>query len=188
VNTPRKPGSQVTWETIERVADKAERARLEALSEADIDRELREAGIEPDEAVNLVQRAVEQAGEKKEREAETERPRVARVPASTPKKRWSAGAMATMSAVALAAGVLLVVSVRRPDGVARGRPDSEPTTQERAAKLREEAYAACAKRVWTACESKLDEARRLDPAGESDPRVIAARKGVHDAADGGTGR
>jgi uncharacterized protein YjiS (DUF1127 family) len=184
MSTPRKPGPSVTWETIEKVADQGERTRLEALSEEDIDRELRDAGIEPEEAVKVVQRAVEEAGEKSSRAAGPAAPPLAQAPAANQKKRWSPGAIAAMGAVALAAGVLLVVAMQQPDGVAHGRPDDAATTQERAAKLREEAYEACDARAWAVCDGKLDEARSLDPAGESDPRVIAARKAIRDGVGG----
>jgi hypothetical protein len=53
--------------------------------------------------------------------------------------------------------------------------------QVRAAALRGEAYAACDTKRWTECTGKLDEAATLDPAGESDPRVVAARKAVSEA-------
>jgi hypothetical protein len=29
---------------------------------------------------------------------------------------------------------------------------------------------------WTTCRARLDEAMKLDPSGETDPRVVEARK------------
>jgi hypothetical protein len=181
MSAPRKPGSHVTWETIEKVADQGERTRLEALSEADIDSELREAGLEPEEAMRVVKRAVEQAGEKRAPAPTTDPPRLANVQAVKPKTPWRPGTIAATTAVALAAGVLLVLSTRRPEGDAHGRPADAASPPERAAELRDEAYAGCAEHAWARCEGKLDEARRLDPAGETNPRVIAARKAVREA-------
>jgi hypothetical protein len=190
VSTPRKPGSQVTWETIEMVADKAERERLEALIDDEIDEELRVAGIDPDEAAKIVQRALQEASEKPAPAPEAPRPALAEVGARTAKGGvaprttgwWSPGRIAAVASMAVAAGVLAVVAMRRPDadGVAQGRPH-DTTPQQRAAKLRDEAYGACAETEWARCAAKLDEARELDPEGEADPRVMAARRAVSDA-------
>jgi hypothetical protein len=50
-----------------------------------------------------------------------------------------------------------------------------------AARARDEAFAACSIGEWLTCSDKLDQARRLDPAGEtSDPRVLAARGKIND--------
>jgi hypothetical protein len=197
VSIPRKPGSPVTWETIEKVADKAERARLEALIDDEIDVELREAGIDPDEAAKIVQRALQQALEKPAlARATPPPPRPVEVGAGAAKvrvaprtKRRSPGGIAAVAAVAVAAGVLLAFAMRRPgaDGVAHGRPDEGATSQQRAARLRDDAYGACAETSWTRCAGKLDEARELDPEGEADPRVIAARKAISDAQHPGAG-
>lgn len=53
---------------------------------------------------------------------------------------------------------------------------------QRAATLREEALDACDARRWEECGRKLDEAKDLDPAGEDEPRVVAARKAIAEAA------
>jgi len=65
------------------------------------------------------------------------------------------------------------------------RPDDEwlpweraPTREERAASLREKAFAACDVAQWDPCQAKLDEARGIDPAGEEAPRVAAARSAI----------
>jgi hypothetical protein len=80
----------------------------------------------------------------------------------------------------------------RQEGVAQHRPDEvggvEPVTPQGVAeKIRDEALDACEHGRWGACEEKLNAARALDPAGESAPRVLAARRSVYDAqhADGG---
>jgi hypothetical protein len=55
------------------------------------------------------------------------------------------------------------------------RPEAGPTPRERADELRDDALDWCAKGAWATCKTKLDEAAVLDPAGESEPRVQAAR-------------
>jgi hypothetical protein len=201
MSTPRKPKSPVTWKTIERVADKAERARLEALSEEDIDRELREAGIDPEEAVKVVERAID-ASEGKQVPAPpaAARPRVieggaAKTPGSAKTVKAWGGSYGWIAAVAAAAVVLLVLVRGQLGGVSHGAPDMdsgslvrEPTAVERAAMRREEAYAACRTRAWTECQAKLDEARRLDPAGEEDPRVQVARHALYEVSMRDAGR
>jgi hypothetical protein len=44
-----------------------------------------------------------------------------------------------------------------------------------AATLRREATAACDARSWSACLSKLDEARSADPAGDETPAMKSLR-------------
>ena len=42
----------------------------------------------------------------------------------------------------------------------------------------EEAVAACNAGEFASCTTKLDDATRLDPAAESEPRVVAARAAI----------
>jgi hypothetical protein len=79
----------------------------------------------------------------------------------------------------------VVVALFRGDEI---RPDDEwlpwkpsPTPLQRAVALRDTAFAACAAAEWKTCRDKLDEARRLDPAGDDAPAVVAARKAIDDA-------
>jgi len=55
----------------------------------------------------------------------------------------------------------------------------QPTPSE----LRLEALRACDRSDWRLCEEKLDDAKRLDPAGETDPAVMELRdrvqRGLH---------
>jgi hypothetical protein len=55
-------------------------------------------------------------------------------------------------------------------------PPSALPVAARAAKYRERALAACQGHMWQPCLEDLDRARELDPAGESDPAVQAARQ------------
>jgi hypothetical protein len=56
--------------------------------------------------------------------------------------------------------------------------EPEPTPEQRAALVRVEAQKACAAGEWTACEAKLDEAAKIDPAGESSPAVQQMRESL----------
>jgi hypothetical protein len=62
-----------------------------------------------------------------------------------------------------------------------------PPPQMRAENLRDEAVAACDGWLWALCRNKLDEAQKLDPAGESEPRVQAAREQVRAGLNPDTG-
>ncbi len=90
-----------------------------------------------------------------------------------------------LAAAALGVGILVLV-IKRDEVVAwfkgdtRIEPDHwvvprEPTPQERADKLRDEAEKACAQELWGRCVDRLDEAKHLDPAGETGARVQALR-------------
>jgi DNA-directed RNA polymerase specialized sigma24 family protein len=84
-----------------------------------------------------------------------------------------------------------------PDEVARPAPSSwtappspapgSPEALQRARELRDQAFRACTQDDWATCERGLDGARELDPQGESDPRVHAARADVQAAAKHGEG-
>lgn len=56
--------------------------------------------------------------------------------------------------------------------------NGEPTPHERAEALRSEAIASCDAALWQACRRKLDEALAMDPDGEAQPRVQAARRAI----------
>jgi hypothetical protein len=96
----------------------------------------------------------------------------------------------TLLAAAILLGVF-VVAAKGPAIVALLRGDQEhekispeppATPQEVAAKLRHDAIGQCEQGAWGSCKDKLDEARRLDPAGESDPAVQRLRTAI-DAVD-----
>jgi len=94
--------------------------------------------------------------------------------------------------VALAAGVALVIAAasrRREIALWFGHepvgPDTEQTPDsvlaERAVRLRHDAVGLCEQGFWDLCEKKLNEARQLDPAGESGRQVQAARRSIDEA-------
>jgi hypothetical protein len=82
----------------------------------------------------------------------------------------------SLIAAALGAVVVAVALHKTDDNVAAPWHADEA----RAAKVREEAYAACDARQWRACGDKLHEAKRMDPAGDADPRVQVAYKAAFD--------
>jgi hypothetical protein len=67
---------------------------------------------------------------------------------------------------------------RRDIGPDRPPVDESPLPKERAAELRRTALAQCDAMSWFACVAGLDSARELDPAGDADPRVQAARQRI----------
>jgi len=64
------------------------------------------------------------------------------------------------------------------------QPDNErprpPSPRELAEKARDEADQACASSLWGLCRDKLDEASKLDPAGDSEERVKRMREAIRD--------
>jgi hypothetical protein len=59
-------------------------------------------------------------------------------------------------------------------------PAREPTPAEEAEVVRGDAERACAQSDWATCGANLDEAAKLDPAGESQPGVQQMRKRIID--------
>jgi DNA-directed RNA polymerase specialized sigma24 family protein len=95
------------------------------------------------------------------------------------RERW----LAEVAAVALLGGVALLVwrVLRAPDPIAeREIPTATPDTPREppAVELRRSGLALCAERRFGECETRLDEAKRLDPAGESTPEVQRAREDI----------
>lgn len=56
--------------------------------------------------------------------------------------------------------------------------DRQASPEQRAPKLRDDAEAACRDGDWRKCENKLNHAQRLDPSGETDPRVQRLRADI----------
>jgi hypothetical protein len=186
MTTPAKRTTAQVWRELDAIAeevkltraDEAELARIAALDGEAVDRELRAAGIDPEEAADVGMDMLQMASpDGHVPAAATSRPRGVedigrrdragkRSPRVAPWVPW----------LAMAAIVLLILTAfakrreiqawlapaprieREPES-----PPREPSPVELAAKIREDAYA-----------------QKLDPAGESDPRVEAARDAVHD--------
>jgi DNA-directed RNA polymerase specialized sigma24 family protein len=104
------------------------------------------------------------------------------------KARWAAqaAALAALLAVIIA---IVIVSRRKQEEIAPLPSPSalptqeplpvptapEPTPEMRAAELRDDALRKCDAEAWQECLDGLDAAKALDPAGDNDSRVGAAR-------------
>jgi RNA polymerase sigma factor (sigma-70 family) len=87
--------------------------------------------------------------------------------------RWAA-AIAAVAALALVAYAVWRTAQPGPEDIAREEiPPSAP--DERAAELRKRAFELCDTGEWRRCLESLDGARAIDPAGDDDARVRAAR-------------
>ncbi len=62
----------------------------------------------------------------------------------------------------------------------RAPPRHESSPEEMAAKLRRDAKEACGRHDWKACTRRLDDAARMDPAGEQSEEVKALRQQLVD--------
>jgi hypothetical protein len=157
MSAPRKRSDAELWGAVEDVAAQAELSRIEALSDEEVDRELRAAGIEPGKAAKVGH----EIGAMLPRAAGVRRPRARAI-------AW-ATSLATGAAIAL--GVAVAVRERVEVRVGSGLP-------QHAEALREQGLAACGEAQWVACEEKLDAARALDSGGENDERVLRARQAL----------
>ncbi len=156
-------------------SDSGEEDRIAALSDEDFAREM--GALPEPPRVPSVKEVLGRAGARTT--VSTLPPRANKVPAVV----WL---------IAAALGMVLVVFVlERPQRAAERRESIGPSTSvsgtpaassERAQKLRRDAVNVCAQALFGACEGKLNEARELDPEGESDPIVQEARKSVRDGA------
>jgi hypothetical protein len=176
-------------------------------SPAVIERDLREAGVEPEEAEQRARRAIEAAlalvGETEATAGDTANASVsanATAPASPPtnvvpiasaqarkRGRWSRWAP-VLAIGSAAAGLVGATEPWWSSGlrVAHGVPDDpHPVSPGDVRRVRyattlAAALGACDKRDFAACERGLDDAKTIDPAGESDARVVAARRAIRE--------
>ncbi len=147
-----------------------------------------QAGPEGDAQRTLAWMAREGEGEKLEAIAADEKLPAARVRQRVSrmrrwmKQRWAAelAAVALITTVALAAWWLLRRAVEPPE--AHHSPELMPTIApeppaplERARALRADAFRACDRSEWRPCLDGLEQARALDPTGDQEPSVGAAR-------------
>jgi len=87
-------------------------------------------------------------------------------PASQRRRRATVWAISLLAA---ALAVMLFFVSPRSEVTGTGRAGA-------AAALRNAAYGDCDAHRWRECEQKLNDAKDLDPDGESEPRVVAARR------------
>jgi hypothetical protein len=161
-------------------------AHLDVASDEEVERQMDAAGIQV-KSVPTAEELMALAEEHATKNAPRPAPRAAPV-ASPPVRRPRPGAMVAAVAlgalgVAALANRAALVAYVKGEPIGPDRPWAPPTAtpEQRAWAIRTEAFAACDGQRWTACIGKLDEAAVLDPAGESDPRVVSARKAIRDA-------
>jgi hypothetical protein len=161
-------------------------AHLDVASDEEVERQMDAAGIQV-KSVPTAEELMALAEKHATRDAPRPAPKAAPV-ASPPVRRPRPGAMVAAVAlgalgVAALANRAAIVAYVKGEPIGPDRPWASPTgtPEQRAWAIRAEAFAACDGQRWTVCIGKLDEAAVLDPAGESDPRVVSARKTVSDA-------
>jgi hypothetical protein len=136
-----------------------------------VDASLREAGVDPDDAAARAKAAIEAALAKAEPAKKEDAAPAKVVPLDAARARRSRWTMWGVAAAAAAAAVILVKMNTGDDHVV-SRPAPSP------AELRADAFAACDRKDYAACERTLDEAKQDDPAGEDDARVKDARAAI----------
>jgi hypothetical protein len=145
--------------------------QVASMSDAEKEAELQAAGTDPRKVEARVEAALaEHAG------------KAPVVPIHARRARWRSRTVLWLAAAAVVVGAgsaAALIGERLP------QPHRHtPTPAERAAPLREDAYRECGQSRWFECEQKLQQASLLDPAGDSDPRVVEARKQIADHAPG----
>jgi len=85
---------------------------------------------------------------------------------------FGAGVGTTAAVLAALAGAGVITTTGTAPLETTGNPP--PLTPAR--KLRSEAFEACGRGHWQQCIDRFNEARTLDPAGDTDPDVVDARK------------
>jgi hypothetical protein len=104
-----------------------------------------------------------------------------------PSRRWAAVALggATLAVLLWWQGAALIASVYGPprhvETRAAGPVPTPSALQQSAAAIRKKAFAACLGQSWVLCQDELDRASALDPAGDRDAKVQAARKRIEEA-------
>jgi hypothetical protein len=180
MTTPAQPDLEAGARFLEKLLAGSP-ARLDVATDEQVVAMMDAAGIE-----DVTPESVEQAlarGERRARERAT-RARgtpIAKAKAPPPKRgtsrtAWVAGALVAAAAAAVVATELAGGSRQGPEAIGPDHPGPGPTPQQQAKRLRNEALAACDTQDLLTCGKKLDEAEALDPAGESEPRVVGARK------------
>jgi hypothetical protein len=184
--TKRTP-AQVWKEIVADARDDEEIERLASMSDAALDEELAAAGLDPAkeraEAEAVVAELEHRVAARRAKQMEAEaRARSLRPPSRRrPLAFWlAAAAVGTMAAGGL------VYALTHPSApppaphvppVPSSAPTEVPPSQRliAASELRKRAFAECAASHWDECLVRFDDARRLDPAGDSAPEVQAAR-------------
>jgi len=143
------------WRFVERLVRDDVPVDFDEQGERELDRQLREEGIDAGEPLTpeqLMAKVQARAG----------------APRATPRRRVSR--VIWLLAAALCVGAAVFWTTRTPRVPGAGGRDARA--------LREQAFHACDERRWAFCQAALDEARQIDPPGEDDARVRAARDAI----------
>jgi hypothetical protein len=152
------------WNAVFEYAASRDVESIADMTEDELDRELAEAGPEAvalaAEGVAEHEAAVRAAKEKGEGASPT---------ATTQPRRlrtygWAAGALAAAAATAVGVGSLLPTVTGHP-----------VENEDKPGALRRWAAEDCEARRWASCLAALDEAKKLDPAGDSAPQIVKMR-------------
>jgi hypothetical protein len=185
-------------EAIEEADAQAEAERILALSDEALDRELADAGFDP-EAVRKRGREIGERVTGGSRDAThgaggdpdsgdggawVSEPPPKR--GTAPEPRWLWLAAAALVAATVGGGAIYAASMAKTEKVA-AKPDGGATpadagmsATEMARAIRETAFKACEGKRWVECGDGLAKARDLDPDGDADSRVQAAWKAMVD--------
>ncbi len=167
-------------------------AHLDVASDEEVVRQMDAAGITV-KSVPTAEELMALAAKYAARDAvkEARKPATKAPPAASPPGRRMRPGPILAAVAASALGVAALVNRAAIVAYVKGEPigpdqpwappTATPTPQERAASIRGEAFAACEAKQWDACTAKLDEAATLDPAGVSEPRVVAVRRAASEA-------
>jgi hypothetical protein len=184
------------WEKVEGMVLDDEVERVAKLGKAEVDEELAAKGVDPKalRARGEALAAKFAAGKAEEKVATvTKLPAKAKAPPRSPGLSLGQRRAVGLAIAAIAAGLVLVFK-REPTQVgpvAHTNPPSSLSLPDDASPLelaeatRREAFEACDAKRWSDCLAKLDEAARVDPKGDGDPRVTRARddanRGIEEA-------
>jgi|CZKU01.1.fsa_nt_gi hypothetical protein len=162
-----KPDPARGWLFVEKLLANEETDEVDAMDDEGLAVALRARGRDPDKLTS-VDDLMARAAAIVEREAA--RPRAIVVPLRPRRVRWQSWlAVASLGVL----GVFVVKMGQGPDRVGAAPPDPHG--------LRVEGVRACIDRKWDLCEQRLDAARALDPAGDSDPTIEEARREIAEA-------
>jgi hypothetical protein len=172
------------WKAIDAMASQQEMDRIKALSDEEVEKELVAAGFDLKDVRTVGQEVIEKAAREAAIGGGDGREKGA---GSRSGSRSGSGSRTWFVVGIAAAAALIAAGVASPEIVAMFKrdeirpdeydamPQHELTQGERAAQLRGRAFEECEARKWGACVGLLDEARKLDPAGESNTLVQSLR-------------
>jgi hypothetical protein len=185
VSTPEKPDPVDAWKYVDKLLADEELERLDKRNAEEVQQELRAEGVDPAHIASpeeLLAKAEARAARTKTSAEQGGEADAGKTKGGTGDSAGGTvvpfrGRGPMIAALAVAAGVALFVALRPHEGsVTRGNPEA----------WRLDAFDDCAAHRWDACEKKLNEAKKIEPSGERDPRVVAARAAIAEGRRAGT--